>query len=365
MLRHDILAQQLERYTATLIERYGQEYTKAQLLWCKLLADEECAQKVMRSHTELPIPYWQGALHETYITKPYAEPHRVFAVDGSQIYPDRHQGLPLYVINIGIADFDYGEQSAVKFETVPHLFYAYEDELLYDNSEMINCQRSELELKQGLLLSQQTNDKPVLFLCDGSLIAWHLTDNSSIAKKEFFNQYMRLFEQFRETNALIAGYISLPKSRDLIALVRGASTLLEQQDNVFRSLVDTDLLVQTLPPFFRSPLFESNVSLSEHYPKDIRTHFFYLNIGTEIARIEVPAWIAVDQDRMRLLEHIIVAQVEKGQGYPICLAEAHEQAVIKNRDREAFYQTIRLMFQEKGIPYMVSQKSIKKRSLGI
>jgi hypothetical protein len=62
---------------------------------------------------------------------------------------------------------------------------------------------------------------------------------------------------------------------------------------------------------------------------------------------------------------IIINQAQKGRGYPVCLAEAHEQAVVKGPDREFFYH----MIQKIGYDYKqrinISQKSLKKRGIGI
>ncbi|MBV8660536.1 MAG: hypothetical protein JO129_00095, partial [Candidatus Dependentiae bacterium] len=47
--------------------------------------------------------------------------------------------------------------------------------------------------------------------------------------------------------------------------------------------------------------------------------------------------------------------------YPVCLFEAHEQAVIKAIDRDFFYRMIEKMSHQKAKSYLISQKSIKKQ----
>jgi hypothetical protein len=342
MLKHYDLAQQLGAFTKTILDNFAQEREQAYDLWFKLKNDELFARTLLDTPTTLPLPRWEGSFGASYFVDSQRVNYRVLAVDGSQLYPDRHQGLPLYVINIGSVDFRYKE-----------------------SPEMINCQRSELELQHGLYLSKQGADQPSLFLCDGSLLAWHLSDKASESKKQLFQRYISLFEQFCQDRILIAGYISLPKSRDLVSLVRAANALTSNKESSFDYLVDTDLLLQHLPLYHRTTIFESNVALAENYPAALRPHFFYFNVGAEIARIEIPAWLAADEQKVAVVEQIILDQVHKGQGYPICLAEAHEQAVIKAADRDIFYTTLRNMMQKLGVPYPVSQKSIKKRGIGI
>jgi hypothetical protein len=62
---------------------------------------------------------------------------------------------------------------------------------------------------------------------------------------------------------------------------------------------------------------------------------------------------------------VILDQSIKGRGYPVCLAEAHEQAVVKGPDRDFFYHVLQKVGIEQKQHYVVSQKSLKKRGIGI
>jgi hypothetical protein len=58
---------------------------------------------------------------------------------------------------------------------------------------------------------------------------------------------------------------------------------------------------------------------------------------------------------------IVLAQVYKGYGYPIALAEAHNQAVIKGSDRLRFFalleqEMIRVGLKNVGISYKETSK---------
>lgn len=79
----------------------------------------------------------------------------------------------------------------------------------------------------------------------------------------------------------------------------------------------------------------------------------------------MPAWIARDEQRVDMIARIVIDQSNKGRGYPVALAEAHEQAVVKGPDREFFYHLICKLGMEQRQRVRVSQKSLKKRGIGI
>lgn len=90
-----------------------------------------------------------------------------------------------------------------------------------------------------------------------------------------------------------------------------------------------------------------------------------MNLGNEIVRIEIPVWIAQNDGLCTLVAQVAYDQSMKGRGYPVCLAEAHEQAVVKGVDRDFFYHLLHKMSLTHGRRVVMSQKSIKKRGLGI
>ena len=93
--------------------------------------------------------------------------------------------------------------------------------------------------------------------------------------------------------------------------------------------------------------------------------FFYYDTGFEIARIEIPGYIAYDENKIKMLASLIRNQVEKGHGYPIAIAEAHEQAVVRSGDREMFYQMVTHLGIDQRRTITPSQKSIKKRRMSV
>ena len=90
-----------------------------------------------------------------------------------------------------------------------------------------------------------------------------------------------------------------------------------------------------------------------------------MNVGKEIVRIELPAWIAQDSDKVLQICRILYDQALKGRGYPVGLFEAHEQAVIKQQDRQIFYHALQMIGMQVAGQYEFSQKSLKKRSVDL
>ena len=58
---------------------------------------------------------------------------------------------------------------------------------------------------------------------------------------------------------------------------------------------DITLWGEFLQPGQRGPLWRSSQRIIELYKKEQQIYFCYVNVGSEIARVEVPAWVVEDQ----------------------------------------------------------------------
>ena len=120
-----------------------------------------------------------------------------------------------------------------------------------------------------------------------------------------------------------------------------------------------------LEPGHRSPLYRSS-HLAARFALGLATgqewsHFYYLNGGTEIARIEVPDWLAGDPELLALSHAMLVRQCQLGRGYPVAISEAHEQAVITGHDREEFRRLTLMLLEQRGLSTAESAKAFSKR----
>ena len=114
----------------------------------------------------------------------------------------------------------------------------------------------------------------------------------------------------------------------------------------------------------RSSLFINQSSVvREHYGIH-RIYFFYLKSDEEIARVEVPQWVATNPELLNLTHSLVLDQCQRGQGYPVALSEAHEQAVVTGADRENFWQLVESSLIEEHLPTSGSAKARAKERGG-
>lgn len=285
----------------------------------------------------------------------FSENYTVIAVDGSQIFPDRHCGMTVALVHVGTVVFSYKyrgvEHSTAQFLTDPEILFDALFEDISLSEAVITCRRTERELKKGLDAARSC--MPDVLFFDGSLIFWHLENQAMTLQPRFLASYLTILSQLADDRIIHAGYISLPKSRELLKFFG--------TDDALRYLVDTDIAELFLKPNQRTRIFASDAHIGEQYPARLKPYFFYLHTGREIARVEIPAWIAQEESMVDTLAAQIMDQISKGDGYPISLAEAHEQAVIKGADRDFFYQFLEAQLRTLGTALMPSNKSSMKR----
>jgi hypothetical protein len=129
-----------------------------------------------------------------------------------------------------------------------------------------------------------------------------------------------------------------------------------------RRLIEKYFNAQTTKPGTRTILFKSNSKILNYYPDDLKVSFFYMNTGSEIARVEIPSYVANDKSLLDLTHNTVSLQCKAGFGYPITLSEAHLQAVVNKADRQVFYDLIKeQLLKGKQVPVRLSNKELKKR----
>lgn len=376
MLNRAILLEQLQARSNDLFLDISKEFEIARQSWQRIIDDPAFLYKIRQISTPWLVPDWQDPLGQVTVIDPSLPHYAVLAVDGSQVYPDRHQGTSCFLVNIGSVILHYGNQmpKPVQFSSTPTVFTGDDtDDELSGGQDWVNCRRQELELQTGLAksieLKTQMGDTPFAFLFDGSLIFWHLESKENNLKELFLNKYLSLLDQLYKNNILCAGYISLPKSKELVNLIRVELCKFKLEGckelEAVNHLVDASIARFFLKPHSRSIVFKSNAKIGASYAPHLVPHFFYIDVGAEIARIEIPAWIAQDEQKITTVAQIILNQSIKGMGYPVALAESHEQAVVKGPDREFFYYLIIKLGIERKRQLSSSQKSMKKRGMGI
>lgn len=370
MLDRSKIVLALQKAATDLFVGFAQEISIVIQIWSKISTDAQFEQKVKQKKQPLLVPSWQGLLGLVTPIVPYSSSYVVVAVDGSQIYYDKHQGPPCFLINIGFIQLRYAiPGKAIICGSQPFLTVKLDESNDFGSQDFVNMQRENLEFsiafEQMIHITLEEFDALSLCLFDGSLIFFHLDYKDMDLKAKFLGEYCKVLEQFYEQKMLIAGYMSLPRTKELVNLCKLELAQFDEENlqhtSAFDQVTDIDILDSCLKPYQRSIVFKSKAPISYLYPDHLQPYFCYLHVGSEIARIEFPAWIGMQEGLVNTVCSIIVDQSIKGRGYPVCLFEAHEQAVIKSVDRQFFYIMLEKLSQKQMKQYTISQKSIKKQ----
>jgi len=316
--------------------------------------------------------YWADKIDQAVKLKTWEKPYHIVGVDGSQIYPDRHRGINCFLLNIGFAEFSYADQSTVNLQSSPSIYF--ENDVDFElSTENINYLRTGQEFIKGFehchkVFKKEMTD-PFVFLFDGPLYFWYLDNKPGEIKNNFLSTYISSLDSFFSQRIPILGFLSAPKNKEIINLLKiGLSKKIidlgYECTTEFQFITDADFISLFLRSYSRTPIFSLNSSLAYLYPAHLRPSFCYINFDTEIARIEFPFWLSQDPDFDKLLS-ILVDQCNKGNGYPIALSEAHEQAVVKGYDRDYFYAALHKIGFENNHLLKFSQKSTKKKLVGV
>jgi len=239
-----------------------------------------------------------------------------------------------------------------------------------------------VELQNSKLKTQNSKLKtpPTLAMVDGSLIYWFLEQLPSEARNTILQPILEAWEQLRQARVPLVGYLSASRSGEAVNFLRLPACPFEVPDcmthcsgkneigqkdhapcQVLEPLKDASMWAMQLQPGQRSPIWRSSASILDLYGDQHRVYFCYVHVGTEVARVEFPGWVLDDRTLLDDALSLVLAQVQKGYGYPVALAEAHNQAVVRGGDRTRFFalleqQMIRAGLQNVGVSYKEARK---------
>ncbi len=354
---------------------------------------EAFVSKVSRSSTS-----WLVAMpteeHPFASHRPVACPgsYAILSTDGSQINPDRHSPYRAFLINIGKVEISYGDYSGYRIESEPSLFFEEKDIVRrFGGKErevsggVLAALRQKMESESLTNMIEGCKTKPAVALIDGTLILWSLETEPGILgglgtddlKLQSFISLMQLISTGKKSGIPVAGYISSPGSNDVVNALKVSLCPSEPVDcdscpyktggfdgslpcAKIDRITDAGLFRRLLQLGERSSLFGSISKILKDYGEE-KIYFFYINVGKEIARVEVPGWVARNPDAVALVHAVCLDQADKGVGYPIAVAEAHEQAVVKQTDKNIFDQLVLQALIRQGSPVIESRKAIRKK----
>jgi SAM-dependent methyltransferase len=350
---------------------------------------EALERKIAASRTTWLVAGIVDGLDGRYQPAPLPGDFTVVASDGSHIDVDRHRSTRCYLVNIGSVVLRYGTAPDAVLESLPRLYAGDEDLVIADENAPGREQPVEgalLGIKRGVeecrRLAELGDDLPAglpaLALVDGTLLLWGLEAFPEFVMEELLERgYLKHLERLRQrslsANLALASYISYPRSTDVVNALKVAVCPRETVDSdrcpscetrecdAIARVRDRELFAELLQPGERSDVFISSSKIQKRYGPH-QVYFCYLRVDDEIARLEVPRWVATDRDRLDLAHALVLDQCRRGHGYPVALSEAHEKAVVTGADAENFWRLVELQLVEERLPLAGSAKSRSKRT---
>lgn len=312
------------------------------------------------------------------------------AADGSHLTSDRHSPARCYLINIGTAHIQYGEAPAARLASQPALYAEDADLVIPDpaglrdepvEGEVLGLKRTVAETQVLVgLVEAAAPSLPVLALMDGSLILWGVAAQgfpAFVREALLEGGFLPALERLRGLAAgrplAVAAYVSRPASTDVVNALRIALCPVDPPDcdrhcrgrdkgcSGLDGVDDRMLFDGLLAPGERTPVFATASSVVRQHYGEHGVFFFYIKTEQEVARVEVPRWVAQDPVRLGLAHSLIVDSCRRGQGYPAALAEAHQQAVLTAAHRQQFWDLVARALEAEGLPASTSAKALSKR----
>lgn len=351
-------------------------------------AQEALKRKIDTSHTSWLLADIKEDIGTHKVPASLPADFCVVGSDGSHIDVDRHHSERLFLLNMGVIYLRYGSHPDAEFISSPTLYFGPEMQYIRSaDGKQVAIEGPLLGIKRGVEECRSLADCvcgtpveiPVLGLVDGSLIMWSLEGqhydkfvSEQLLDEGLLRQFGRFYELNQARQAALASYISFPRSADVSNILRLQLCPYDPADcyrycsgklegrpcDGMANVIDRALFAEILKHRERSAVFFSRSSINDRYGMH-RVCFFYIRLEDEVARVEVPQWVADNEALLDFTHAAVLDQCDKGFGYPVCLSEAHEQAVVTGADREQFWDLVDRVMQSDDMP---SQRSLKQRS---
>jgi len=346
-------------------------------------------KKIKDARTTWLVAEIVEGINEKHPLPPCPADFTIVATDGSHIDIDRHQAARCFLINTGSVTLTYGSKPDARLSSTPRL-YSEDKEMVMTppgggreqpiEGNILGAKRAVEECARLAELAAALPEKSAaLALLDGTLILWGLDGYPEFVTDVLLHdgllKHLGAIKKLNESRrTALASYISYPRSTDVLNVLRVAICPNDVPDcdkfcppgkergcEGLAGVRDRDLFMNLLASGERSALFiNTSKIVKEHYGEHA-VYFFYLRNEDEIARVEVPEWVALDKGLLELTHALVYDQCRRGHGYPVALSEAHEQAVISGADRESFRELVEEMLIMEHMQSGSSKKSESKR----
>jgi len=290
------------------------------------------------------------------------QPRALLAADGSQINPGRHGPVEFIAINVGAVCFRPGEPPREQIHTSLRFGEdcTIERRPMSDADVAIWRDLEERSLLMELARSHTRSGQLVVTLTDGPLQLFGQGQESSFFKEKL-QDYLGVLSELASLETATAGYVDKPRSDYLVGLLELA--LLERENKLGEAgrerplwpVRDRDVFARLLGPGERSAVLALRLPEPNPFTGELALHCFYLNVGragrAQIARVEVPRWVAENPALLNLLQEVLVEQSAQlgPRPYPYLLHRAHEVAVVHPDEIEEIERMIQAELRRQGV----------------
>ena len=291
-----------------------------------------------------------------------------FAVDGSQVFPQKDFSIPIALVQIGW--FENHHDSAGRYEKDIALDVMTPKDLVADRSQpmdrWINMRRFSMEVQRLTQYIRQAKDRAVaagrdpekcLVFFDGSLVLSFAAMLDENIRTPYVEQVLTLLQASETHQVPLVGYVDTAQSNDITTLLRALGSL-----ETTRTLHDAKLLNQLMDWGDRTPLMTCDRGgiLDEYGDMKNRLAFTYLKTNASYpARLDIPLWIW-ETGRAEAVIDQVRAEVIVGSGYPYAIETADQTAVLQSRDRQIFYRILQDWAEHENLQLRLSQKMMSK-----
>jgi len=386
------ISRQVDNLAQSIVDQSpAQEQFLKQARACLCSIDPDALRQKLEQQRkqQIRLPWLVATPHSSLSSAiPAPTPPADFCVigsDASSIPPDRHSSVRYHVLNVGYALLTYGSHPAAVLEANSQLCFQDGDLYVFPEQRDVPIEgvrlgaRMEVESLRILQQVVHTASSPALVLRDGPLILWTLQNEAEDVRRVLLHDFLVAMSSLQQAGVPLAGYISYSSARDVANSLRVWLCPTQPYKEckhcnsdhrdlclALAKIRDRDLFA-FLAPGERSDLFSSSSQILADYGTQ-QVDFFYLNVGGEIARIEVPRWVSTDSKLLDFLHAAIYDQCQRSPGfppYPPALLEAHEQAVITVTERRLIEEMVERALGQLGRHLFRSAKDDSKRRRGV
>lgn len=293
-----------------------------------------------------------------------------FAVDGSQLMPNKELSVPVAVVQVGwflnphCADRPFEKRVETEILGPEELLASGSEEKLF-HDQHISLRRYQMEVRRLQQFCREWEERqplPVGFF-DGSLLVSFAEVLKDFHRHAYLQAAIDLLQTSLRHRVPVLGYVDTSVARDVLRML--ALFLGQDPPQSFEGLRDIDMLAPLLPGWgdrtIAFALARPGI-LREYGDQQDALGFCYLRTSMERppVRVEFPLWL-LEHDLLDTALDALRAEAIVGNGYPYALETADQTAWFAPQDRARFAALLRQFLEHQELSFHLSNKLQSKQ----